>query len=152
MRADSRRFERVNAAYDNIVLLRDGPPPRTTGTIVDLGCGYGPITVALGARSAAKIMAVDVNERARELCRENADAAGLTSVVVLSPDEVPDDLRVDEIWIIWLGRLVDGGRAVLVVQRHLGADSLATWLEDQGWTVERSASRQGYRLLGVTRA
>jgi len=150
------------------ILLRDGPAPRAAGTIVDLGCGYGPIAVALAARTGATIMAVDVNERARELCRENAATAGLTNVVVLAPDEVPDDLRVDEIWsnppirvgkpalhallLEWLDRLVEGGRAVLVVQRHLGADSLATWLAEQGWQVERSASKQSYRLLEVTRA
>jgi 16S rRNA (guanine1207-N2)-methyltransferase len=150
------------------ILLRDGPRPRAQGTIVDLGCGYGPITVALAARSEAQIVAVDTNERARELCRENAGTAGLTNVTVLAPDEVPADLRVDEIWSNppirigkaalhelltgWLSRLVEDGRAVLVVQRHLGADSLATWLAEQGWQVERSASKQGYRLLEVTSA
>jgi 16S rRNA (guanine1207-N2)-methyltransferase len=49
----------------------------------------------------------------------------------------------------WLGRLAPAGLAVLVVQRHLGADSLATWLAEQGHPVERLVSRAGYRLLGV---
>jgi 16S rRNA (guanine1207-N2)-methyltransferase len=151
------------------ILLRDGPRPATTGTIVDVGCGYGPITVALATRSpGAQIIAVDTNERARGLCRDNAYAAGLTNVAVLSPDEVADDLAVAEIWSNppirigkaalhdllagWLARLVDGGRALLVVQKHLGADSLADWLGASGWLIERLVSRQGYRLLEVTRA
>jgi 16S rRNA (guanine1207-N2)-methyltransferase len=150
------------------ILLRDGPPPVTSGTIVDLGCGYGPIALTLAARTRAQIVAVDTNERARELCRDNAVAAGLANITVLAPDEVPADLRVEEIWSNppirigktalhelltgWLGRLADGGRAVLVVQRHLGADTLATWLAEQDWQVERSASKQGYRLLEVTSA
>ena len=49
----------------------------------------------------------------------------------------------------WLDRLTPDGRAVLVVQRHLGADSLAGWLTDNGWRTDRLASRRGYRLLDV---
>ena len=49
----------------------------------------------------------------------------------------------------WLGRLAPGGEAVLVVQKHLGSDSLQRWLTDQGRPTERVGSRQGYRLLQV---
>jgi hypothetical protein len=48
-----------------------------------------------------------------------------------------------------------GARAWLVVQRHLGADSLAAWLEsEQGgkWQVARVASKRGYRILRVFHA
>ncbi len=149
------------------ILLRDGPAPASEGTIVDLGCGYGPIAIALATRSpGASVLAVDTNARARDLCRLNAGAAGLANVTVVAPDEVADDTMVAEVWSnppirigkaalhallgTWLGRLSPTGRAVLVVQRHLGADSLATWLGGEGWAVTRLASRQGYRLLEVT--
>jgi 16S rRNA (guanine1207-N2)-methyltransferase len=46
----------------------------------------------------------------------------------------------------------DGGTACLVVQKHLGADSLARWLDEQGWRVTRLSSRAGYRLLLVAAA
>lgn len=148
------------------ILLRDGPAPRADGTLVDLGCGYGPIAVTLALRSpAARVLAVDVNERALGLCAANAAALGV-EVATMSPGEVPAGLVVDEIWSNppirigkaalhelleeWLARLAPGGRAVLVVQRHLGADSLAGWLTAEGWAVERLASRKGYRLLQVT--
>ena len=36
-----------------------------------------------------------------------------------------------------------------MVQRNLGADSLATWLEAQGYQVERVKSKKGYRVLAV---
>lgn len=149
------------------LLLRGGPAPRSDGTIVDLGCGYGPIAVTLAMRSPrARVVAVDVNERARALCATNAAAAGVR-VEVLAPDEVPPDLAVDELWSNppirigkaalhellsgWLRRLAPDGRAHLVVGRNLGADSLAAWLRDEGWQVERRRSAQGYRLLTVTR-
>ena len=149
------------------ILLRDGPAPRPTGTLVDLGCGYGPIAVTLALRCpAARVIAVDVNQRALDLCSANATALGV-AVATMRPEEVPEDLTVDEIWsnppirigkgalhellLTWLSRLAPGGRAVLVVQRHLGADSLAGWLMSEGWAVERIGSRKGYRLLQVTR-
>ena len=64
------------------------------GPVLDLGCGYGPIALTLARRNpAAAIWAVDVNERARDLCRENVRATGLANVTVAAPDAVPADLR-----------------------------------------------------------
>jgi 16S rRNA G1207 methylase RsmC len=45
--------------------------------------------------------------------------------------------------------LGEGGRAYLVVQRNLGADSLRTWLTEQGFEVQRLKSKKGYRILQV---
>lgn len=150
-------------------LLLESPAPPTTGTFVDLGCGYGPIACTLAGRApGATVWAVDVNRRALELCRQNAARAGLTNVTVIEPAEVPDGLIVDLLWsnppirigkaalhellTSWLTRLSPDGQAVLVVQKHLGADSLRTWLEGEGWAVTRVGSRAGYRLLQVTHA
>ena len=49
----------------------------------------------------------------------------------------------------WLPRLAPGAKAYLVVQRNLGAESLATWLEAEGYKVERVKSKKGYRILAV---
>jgi 16S rRNA (guanine1207-N2)-methyltransferase len=147
-------------------LLLDGPAPAAAGTLVDLGSGYGPIACALATRApAATIWAIEVNERARDLCRANTERLGLTNLRTASPDAVPADLVVDELWSnppirigkaalhgllgTWLGRIAPGGRALLVVQKHLGADSLHRWLEAEGYAVDRLRSRAGYRLLEV---
>ncbi|HRW37018.1 MAG: methyltransferase [Acidimicrobiales bacterium] len=148
-------------------LLADGPAVGGAGTLVDLGCGYGPIATALALRApAATVWAVDVNERARELCRRNVDAAGVGDRVrVVAPDAVPPDLVVDQLWSnppirigkaalhgllrAWLDRLGANGTACLVVQKHLGADSLARWLDEQGWPTVRRATRGPYRILDV---
>lgn len=150
------------------VLLAEGPPVAPAGTLVDLGCGYGPIAIALALRAPeATVWAVEVNERARDLCRRNAEANGVGDRVrVVEPAEVPDDLVVDQIWsnppirvgkaalhdllTTWLDRLTpDEGTAQLVVHKHLGADSLQRWLVEQGWPTVRSTSRAGYRILAV---
>jgi 16S rRNA G1207 methylase RsmC len=150
------------------ILLRKAPLPATRGgTYLDLGCGYGPIACVLADTSpAATVYAVDVNERALDLVRQNAAEAGVGDrVIASSPDDVPDDVVFDEIWsnppirvgkrelhdmlLRWLPRLAPDGSAWLVVARNLGADSLAAWLGEQGWPTERLASQRGYRILRV---
>ena len=150
-------------------LLLDAPTPPPDGTFVDLGCGYGAIACALAARSPrATVWAIDVNRRAVALCRENAAAAALPNVRAVEVDAIPADLRVDLLWSnppirigkpalhdllsTWLGRLNPGGCAILVVQKHLGSDSLQRWLDDSGWPTRRLGSRAGYRLLEVAAA
>jgi 16S rRNA (guanine1207-N2)-methyltransferase len=152
------------------LLLLDGarPDETETGALLDLGCGYGPIACTVARRApAARVWAVDVNERARRLCAANADAAGVDNVTVAAPADVPADVTFAGIWSnppirigkvelhevlsTWFSRLAPGGRAHLVVHKHLGADSLARWLDGEGWSTERRASRAGYRLLDIAR-
>lgn len=146
------------------VLLRHSAPP-TTGTVLDLGCGWGAIACAL-AGAGATVWAVDPNRRALELTDLNAAAQGVV-VRTAQPDEVPEDLVVDQIWsnppirigkqalhellLRWLPRLAPGGSARLVVGKNLGADSLQSWLGDQGWPTTRVASEKGFRVLEVRR-
>jgi 16S rRNA (guanine1207-N2)-methyltransferase len=166
LRADRAVFSGDRVDPGTRYLLLDGPALPASGDVLDLGCGYGPIACAMATRSpGATVWAVDVNERALELCRANAATAGLANVRAVAPSDVPDGLRFTAIWSNppirigkaalhellagWLARLADDGSAVLVVQKHLGSDSLARWLDEQGWAVERLGSRQGYRLLEV---
>ena len=135
--------------------------------IADVGCGYGPISVVLAARRPdATVWAVDVNDRALELCRGNAKRAGLDNIRVFHADDVPGG-SINGIWSNppirigkpalrsllseWLDRMTPDATAHLVVQRNLGADSLARWLVDQGYNTERRISRRGYRLVDVRR-
>ncbi|WP_027660315.1 class I SAM-dependent methyltransferase [Salinispora fenicalii] len=153
------------------VLLRKAelPAPESTGHLLDLGCGFGPITCVLATSvPSATVWAVDVNERARELTTANAARVGAADRVrVAPPDAVPAAVTFAQIWsnppirigknelhqllLRWLPRLAPGGVAWLVVARHLGGDSLHRWLSERGWQVARPASQKGYRVLRVTR-
>ncbi|MCX4389445.1 methyltransferase [Micromonospora peucetia] len=164
-------FSAARLDAGSAVLLRKAelPAAGTTGALLDLGCGFGPITCVLATSApAATVWAVDVNERARELTAANAarvDAAD--RVRVAAPDDVPADLTFAQIWsnppirvgkdelhqllLRWLPRLAPDGVAWLVVARYLGGDSLQRWLVELGWQVDRHASQKGYRVLRVTR-
>lgn len=138
------------------------------GDVLDLGCGYGPIAVALASRyPASTVWALDVNTRALELTAANAASLGLANVRAVEEGDVPPGICFAEIWsnppirigktalqellARWLSRLLPGGTGRLVVQKHLGADSLAQWLRSEGFGVRREASKRGYRILRVDR-
>lgn len=152
------------------ILLRESAPPQGRVRLLDLGCGYGSIALAVATHAAeARVDAVDVNERALALCRDNARTLGVADRVrVLRPEEVEPDRRYHAIWsnppirigkqalhdllLQWLPRLTPDGEARLVVGKNLGADTLQRWLVEQGYGCERAASAKGFRVLVVTPA
>lgn len=154
------------------VLLDAVEDPPATGRLADVGCGWGPIALAMAQASpAAEVWAVDVNERAVDLTARNAAALGLTGVRAVIAGAAVDqitaqELSFDEIWSnppirigkaalhellrTWLGFLAPEGRANLVVQRNLGADSLHRWIEAElGMPTTRVSSSKGFRVLQV---
>ncbi len=155
------------------VLLDRVPDPPESGLLLDLGCGWGPIALALAdAAPGATVLAADVNERAVDLAARNAAAAGHANIHAAEATALAAELKgssayVDLIWsnppvrigkaalhemlLTWLGLLSDDGEAWLVVSRNLGADSLMKWLAAQGHDVERAASSKGFRVLRVGR-
>ncbi|WP_363326108.1 methyltransferase [uncultured Pseudokineococcus sp.] len=153
------------------VLLREAPTPPDGGHLLDLGCGWGPVALAMAAEApGAVVWAVDVSERALDLVRRNADRLGLPGVRAVLPSEVPDDVVLAGLWsnppirvgkdalhallLRWLPRLAPGADAHLVVQRNLGADSLQAWLGralPAPLEATRAGSAKGYRVLRVRR-
>ena len=151
------------------VLLLKAPPLPAAGHMLDLGCGVGPIAITMARRAPdATVWAIDVNNRALALTRENALTNKVANVNACTPDEIDADLRFEAIWsnppihigkpamhemlLRWLPRLTPSGAAVMVVQKHLGSDSLQAWLTVQGLPTERIGSAKGYRLLRTTLA
>lgn len=141
------------------VLLKHAPELPKSGKFLDIGCGWGPISLAFGLESPeAEVFAIDVNERALELTELNAKNAGLKHIhTSLVDDALKEEnnskesntlefnnfdiicsnppIRVGKeilhnILLTWIPRLKVGGKAYLVVQKNLGSDSLITWLAE----------------------
>ena len=153
------------------VLLAHIEAANPTGTFLDIGCGWGPIALALALHSPkAKIYAIDVNERSLELTKMNAGKLGITNIVVCKPEDVPEKILFDEIWSnppirvgkkvlheilnLWIKKLAKGGTARLVVQKNLGSDSLHKWLLEEfspGFESTRIDSSKTFRVLKVSK-
>ena len=128
------------------ILLETVPDP--IGTVLDIGCGWGPIALTAALRSPeSDVWGVDVNKRGLELTTRNAVRVGASRVHAVLPADVPADLRFDTIWSnppirvgkaelhtileTWLPRLNPGGEAWLVVAKSLGANSVMKWLAER---------------------
>ena len=152
-------------AGTKFLLLHAPTPDKSPTRVLDLGCGYGPIAALLEHRFPdALVWATDVNNRALRLATQNLVGE---NTIVCRPEAIHDDVSFDLIWSnppvrigkskmmsllsFWLERLTPLGSAVLVVNKNLGADSLHSWMEGEGWLVNRLKSYNGFRLLEVTR-
>lgn len=144
-------------------LLNVPTPQVPPNNVLDLGCGYGPITAVLEHRFPnGKVWGIDVNNRAIDLAKRNVQKG---STVICKPDEVPEEVTFDLIWsnptirigkqnlkillTTWLNRLNLNGSAFFVINKNLGSDSIQQWLENETWTTSRLKSVRGYRLIEV---
>lgn len=158
-RADRGTRELIKA-----VTLDDGE------SFLDLGCGWGPVGISMAvSRPRSEVWMVDVNERACELARANAQANGVRNVVVLCGDGLAavGGRRFDVIATnppIRAGkavvyRLVEeardhlnpGGRFYAVARTKQGAGSLRKFIHATFGNSDEPEIGGGYRVIRATR-
>ena len=159
--------DRLDAGTE--VLLTHIQKSTPSGNLLDVGCGWGPISLALAREATnATVWAVDVNQRSLDLTMTNAKRLGLTNIRAVKPEDVPADIQFSGIWsnppirvgkemlheilLTWLPRLQVNAEAYLVVAKNLGADSLHRWLQTElpeAFGTIRVDTAKGYRVLRV---
>lgn len=171
MRVSPKVFSATRLDLGTRQLLAEAPDLPAEGRFLDIGCGWGPLSVTMAKESPnAEVWAVDVNSRAVDLTARNAALNGCPNVRPLVEKDAIDaaeteGARFDVIWsnppirigkealhsllLTWLDRLAPTGAAYLVVQRNLGADSLTDWLNAQGYSAGKIASKKGFRIIEV---
>lgn len=159
-------LDKGTGVFLDTMMRRTLPIVEPGKVLCDLGCGTGAIALSLAVLyPQCRVLAVDVNDRARQLCRENAQKNNLTNVSVISPDEFDVTLQLAMVWsnppirigkealhellATWLSRLQPEGVSHLVVGKNLGADSLTDWLNHHGFRAHKLASSKGFRVLEV---
>ena len=148
------------------VLLQSVPTPPPSSCVLDLGCGWGAISMDLAIKSpSCQIWALEINERAKELCKKNAEKLGIKNIKVIDEGQKTPDFdfiysnppvrigkeAMRKLIGTWMARLKEGGKAYMVVNKHLGSDSLMAWMKEEGWKAQKIKSSKGYRVIEVCR-
>jgi len=154
---------RVDAGSTLLIEVIDIAP---TDTVLDMGCGYGPIgTVAASIATHGRVYMVDVNERAAELARRNlelngvanaevriGDGTGPVSGIVFDTVLTNPPIRAGKTVIY---RMVDeahaalrpGGSLWVVIQTKQGAPSMKKKLQERFGNVEDVERESGYHVF-----
>ena len=159
---DAGVFSRDGLDRGTEVLLNALPP--LSGRVLDLGCGWGAVGVALGkANPALEIVMTDVNARAAELSRRNARDNGVTATVVQGDGFEAVTGRFDAIVTnppIRAGKaviyglferardyLTPGGALYIVIRKQQGAPSALKFLKERYASVEILDREAGFWVL-----
>lgn len=70
---DSGVFSKHGLDYGTRTLLEAIDRDKITGSVLDFGCGYGPIGIYIAKNRQVKVHMIDINRRSLELARKNVD-------------------------------------------------------------------------------
>ena len=162
---DSGVFSRLEIDKGTEILL-NALPYDLSGSVLDMGCGYGVIGVSLGkAYPACRITMVDINQRAVDLARQNADENSVAATIFQSDGyhEIPPEktyacilqnppIRAGKQTIYQMfaqgaARLKENGVLWLVIRKQQGAPSAMTYLQSLFHQVSAPEKKSGYWIL-----
>lgn len=134
--------EAPGSAQTTDLLLRLAGPLNREPTVLDLGCGTGPATVALARHTGGRVTAVDVHEPFLETVVQRAEAAGVAdqvTVLAASMAELPiEPGTVDLIWAEGSAYVI-GFDAALAAWRPLLAVGGVVVLTEAEWLTPEPA-------------
>lgn len=161
---DSGVFSRTELDRGTEVLL-DSLPESLSGSVLDMGCGYGVIGVAVGRHwPETRVTMADINQRACSLAAENAKVNGVNAVVLESDgyEKVMEE-RYD---LILQNPPIRAGKAViyrmfadaarclkpagelwLVIRKQQGAPSAITYLKTLYVQVDTVEKKSGFWII-----
>ncbi|RDU34898.1 16S rRNA methyltransferase [Neobacillus piezotolerans] len=165
-KSDSGVFSKNEVDFGSRLLIETFALPETAGPILDVGCGYGPIGLAIARQYPDRtIHMVDVNERALELAKENAKANGVENVIVYESDRLTGveetgfsailtnppiragKKTVHDIFVQAKEKLAALGELWVVIQKKQGAPSALDKLNELFGEVEVVDKEKGYFII-----
>ncbi|MBA9028881.1 16S rRNA (guanine1207-N2)-methyltransferase [Peribacillus huizhouensis] len=138
----------------------------TKGSILDVGCGYGPIGLSIAAAFPERtVELVDINSRAVALAKDNAKTNGITNVNIHESDQL-DRVEITQFAAILTNppiragknvvhgilekshaKLKNGGELWVVIQKKQGAPSAMEKMEQVFGNVRTVVKKKGYYIL-----
>ena len=168
LEAASGTFSSSKLDAGTAVLLKHADHFPKDGNVLDIGCGWGPIGLSIASlQKNSTVYGIDINQRSIEQSNLNSKSLGLKNFTAMHSRDLPEHLRFSAIWSnppirvgkkilhelmeSFIPRLEPGGRAMLVVQKNLGADSFQRWLSNRfpEAEVNRVGTDKGYRVISL---
>ncbi len=164
-KTDRGVFSKRTVDFGSRLLIETFRPPDLEGDILDVGCGYGPIGLALAKSTGRTVHMVDINERALLLCRENASLNQVANVRIYESDRLEGVREKDFAAIVTnppvragkkvvydifeqsYDHLKAGGELWIVIQKKQGAPSAEKKLAEIFDEVEVVKKKKGYFII-----
>lgn len=160
---DAGVFSKNAIDYGSRVLL-DNFQPEGAKTLLDVGCGYGTLALTLAKKYGLKATLVDVNSRALDLAKKNADknnievndiflsniydnVEGKFDAIISNPPIRAGKEVVHTILSDAYEHLNDDGHLTIVIQKKQGAPSAQKKMKDVFGNCEIVAKDKGYYIL-----
>ena len=167
---DNGVFSKGKVDEGSLAFLRVLLPLDLGKNILDLGCGYGTLGLTLAmAKKEARVTLADINPRALNMCKRNAELHNLSNrVTILQSDiyekiEGPYDsivvnppIRAGKIVTYQMYKeskqyLIDGGSLYVVIRRKQGAESALKYIETVFENVSVLHKEKGYWIIKATK-
>ena len=159
---DSGVFSKKMVDYGSQVLLNTLDFEKGK-TLLDLGCGYGPLGISLAKVQDVKPTMVDINNRAIDLAKQNAQKNGVEAdifqsniyekvngtfdYIISNPPIRAGKQVVHTIISESINYLKVGGNLTIVIQKKQGALSAKAKVEEVFGNVEVLKRDKGYYIL-----
>lgn len=165
--SDRGVFSKNEVDFGSRLLIETFTIPDQKGDLLDVGCGYGPIGISLAKEfKDLTVDMIDVNERAVELAKVNAEANGVKNVRIIASNlfENVDPSKkyaavltnppiragkkvVHEIFEKSFESLLPGGELWIVIQKKQGAPSAIAKLNEMFKEVVTVKKDKGYFII-----
>lgn len=159
---DSGVFSKKMVDYGSQVLLNTLDFEKGK-TLLDLGCGYGPLGISLAKVQGVKPTMVDINNRAIDLAKQNGQKNGVEAdifqsniyekvngtfdYIISNPPIRAGKQVVHTIISESINYLKVGGNLTIVIQKKQGAPSAKAKMEEVFGNVEILKRDKGYYIL-----
>ena len=168
---DNGVFSKGKVDEGSLAFLKVILPLDLGKNILDLGCGYGTIGLTLAiAKKEARVTLADVNTRALDLCKRNADAYNLSQRVTILQSDIYEKIEgpYDSIVVnppIRAGKkvtyamyegakqyLIDGGSLFIVIRKAQVAESASRYIESIFGNVTLLKRDKGYYIYQAVKS
>ncbi|MBM7699836.1 class I SAM-dependent methyltransferase [Kurthia huakuii] len=163
---DAGVFSKSEVDFGSRVLIDRFELPSVEGNILDVGCGYGPIGLSIAKSYPERtVHMMDVNDRALNLARKNAEVNGVQNVRIYESDAL-SSVQTDKVAVVLTNPpiragkqtifriynqaydiLSEGGELWIVIQKKQGAPSTVDHLEIQFKDVTVVDKEKGYWII-----